>query len=156
MREYVYEPLEADEIRLLELQAGAADSELHGDIHTFRLPEDEEPVSSHEILLTREGGFNIPNAPSYSALSYTWGPDLSLRHTIKVLQNGRLCQLGIKPNLNDALLALLPNQTGTLVVGTLFAIGLRRTSRRITELHAIGAHAEISLALTELAARHHV
>ncbi|KAK5118220.1 hypothetical protein LTR85_008200 [Meristemomyces frigidus] len=103
MREYLYEPLEADEIRLLELQAGAADSELHGDIHTFRLPEDEEPVNSHEILLTREGGVNVPNAPRYSALSYTWGKDLSLRHAIKVLQNGRLCQLGIKPNLYDAL-----------------------------------------------------
>lgn len=34
-----------------------------------------------------------------------------------------------------ALIALLPNQVGTLLVGTLFAIGLRRTSRRITALH---------------------
>ncbi|CAN5346232.1 hypothetical protein BH11ACT2_BH11ACT2_02570 [soil metagenome] len=35
-----------------------------------------------------------------------------------------------------ALIGLLPNQVGTLLVGTLFAIGLRRTSARITELHA--------------------
>lgn len=34
------------------------------------------------------------------------------------------------------LIELLPNQAGTLVVGTLFAIGLRSTSRRITALHA--------------------
>lgn len=34
------------------------------------------------------------------------------------------------------LIELLPNQAGTLVVGTLFAIGLRGTSRRITALHA--------------------
>ncbi|MFT4122587.1 MAG: hypothetical protein QM635_02010 [Microbacteriaceae bacterium] len=33
------------------------------------------------------------------------------------------------------LLALVPNQGGTLLVGTLFAIGLRHTSRRIAELH---------------------
>lgn len=34
------------------------------------------------------------------------------------------------------LLGLLPNQFGTLLVGTLFALGLRATSRRIAELHA--------------------
>ena len=103
MREYQYEPLEADEIRLLELQAGEADSDLHGNLHKFRLPEDDEPLASHEVVLTREGGVNVPNAPSYSALSYTWGPDLRHRHSIRILQDGRLCQLGIKPNLYDAL-----------------------------------------------------
>ena len=103
MREYVYEPLEADEIRLLELQAGASDSDLVGNLHKFRLPEDDEPLGSHEIVLTREGGVDVPNAPSYSALSYTWGNDLSLDRTIKVSQHGRLCQLGVKPNLYDAL-----------------------------------------------------
>jgi hypothetical protein len=39
-------------------------------------------------------------------------------------------------NGSAAMLALLPNQVGTLLVGTLFAIGLRQTSRRITALHA--------------------
>ena len=34
------------------------------------------------------------------------------------------------------LLALMPNQLGTLLVGTLFAIGLRRTSATIAALHA--------------------
>jgi hypothetical protein len=33
-------------------------------------------------------------------------------------------------------LALVPNQVGTLLVGTLFSIGLRATSRRIADLHA--------------------
>jgi len=47
------------------------------------------------------------------------------------------------------LLGLLPNQIGTLLVGTLFAIGLRRTSRRITELHAEQA----AIASVESAAR---
>jgi len=33
------------------------------------------------------------------------------------------------------LLWVLPNQVGTLVVGTLFAVGLRRTSQRISAMH---------------------
>lgn len=37
---------------------------------------------------------------------------------------------------SGALLSLIPNQIGTLLVGTLFAIGLRQTSQRITALHA--------------------
>jgi hypothetical protein len=47
------------------------------------------------------------------------------------------------------LVGLLPNQVGTLLVGTLFAVALRRTSKRITELHAEQA----ALASAESAAR---
>jgi hypothetical protein len=103
MREYQYEALEADEIRLLELHAGDPDSDLSGSILKFRLPEDDEPVASHEVVLTREGGATIPNAPSYSALSYTWGENSRNRHSINVLQDGRICSLGVKTNLFDGL-----------------------------------------------------
>ena len=102
MREYKYAPLEGDDIRLLELQAGKGDADLHGKIHRFRLPEEDEPSLSHEVTLTREGGVNVPNAPRYSALSYTWGDPRQLFH-IHVLQDGMLCQLPIKENLCDAL-----------------------------------------------------
>jgi hypothetical protein len=47
------------------------------------------------------------------------------------------------------LIQLIPNQVGTMVVGTLFAIGLRQTSARITALHAEQA----ALASAESAAR---
>ncbi|KXL50896.1 hypothetical protein M433DRAFT_61022 [Acidomyces richmondensis BFW] len=103
MHDFQYEPLEADEIRLFELFAGDPNAQLSGRIHRFRLPEDDEPVTNHEVLLTREGGLHIPNAPRYSALSYTWGKDSQNRQSISVLQNGQLCQLGIKTNLYDAL-----------------------------------------------------
>ncbi|MDM4762445.1 hypothetical protein QT381_05435 [Galbitalea sp. SE-J8] len=53
---------------------------------------------------------------------------------------------------NPYVLALLPNQSGTLVVGTLFAIGLRRTSRRIAELHARQAAIAAADAATRAAA----
>lgn len=105
MREYQYEALEADEIRLLELHAGAQHAELHGVIHRFRLPEDDEPTTGHEVLLTRQDGLVSPKAPPYHALSYTWG-DTRHRHTISILQGGQLCQVPIKPNLYDALIRL--------------------------------------------------
>jgi len=103
MRNFQYEPLEADEIRLFELFAGDSDAPISGHIHRFRLPEDNEPVAKHEVLLTREDGFSISNAPRYSALSYTWGKDAQNRQSISILQNGQLCQLGVKINLYDAL-----------------------------------------------------
>jgi len=99
MHEYQHEPLEADEIRLFELQAGDPESDLHGSIHRFRFPEDQQD----ELVLTRESGNSVPNAPRYSALSYTWGANPRNTKTISVLQGGRLCSLGVKPNLYDAL-----------------------------------------------------
>ena len=107
MRVYQYQPLEPDEIRLLELQAGDVNTDLHGHIHRYRLPEDDsEPESNHEVLLTREGGVTVPNTPHYSALSYVWGDVLRLEHTINIFQDGGLCPISIKTNLYDALKCL--------------------------------------------------
>jgi hypothetical protein len=101
--EYVYTPLEADEIRLLEVHAGDDDSDLHGSLHTFRLPVDDEPANGYEVFLTRSTGFNIPNAPPYDALSYVWGSAVRLRHHIKILQDGKLRYISLRPNLFEAL-----------------------------------------------------
>ena len=103
MRIYRYTPLEADEIRLLELQSGDDDAELQGSLHRYRLPEDVEPKSGTEVLLTREGGFNVPNAPNYEALSYTWGENARSRLFLKLLDENRFAQMNIKPNLDAAL-----------------------------------------------------
>ena len=102
MKDYRYISLESDEIRLLELVADDNASELHGKLDKFRLPENDEPTSGQQVLVTR-GGVDIPNAPPYEALSYTWGVAVSPKHSIKVLQDGELCQLSITPNLRDAL-----------------------------------------------------
>nr|POE72135.1 heterokaryon incompatibility protein 6, or allele [Quercus suber] len=102
MTQYQYSPLAPDEIRLLELQAGSAGKELNAVIHIVRLPEDDEPSISHEVQVTREGGVEVPKAPPYSALSYTWGVS-KYSHHITVLQGGQLCRLPIKQNLHDAL-----------------------------------------------------
>ena len=106
MKAYRYTPLEHDEIRLLELAAGDSGEELHGKLDKFRLPEHDEPTAGHEILVTREG-VDVPNAPAYEALSYTWGEkNQKSPHSIKVLRDGELCYLAIKANLRDALLRI--------------------------------------------------
>lgn len=124
MLDYQYVALEADEIRLLELQSGDPNSELHGVIHKYRLPEDDEPdITLQQVLLTREGGYTIPNAPDYSALSYTWGNNYRNSHSISILQDGRLCKLHVKPNLYDALrrlrLEIKPNGSQMLWVDSI-------------------------------------
>lgn len=103
MRPYQYHPLEIDEIRLLELHAGDIGGELQASIHIFRLPEDEEPKQGHEVLLTRENGFDVPNAPEYQALSYTWGEEAEIQHLLNILEDNGISQICIKPNLDDAL-----------------------------------------------------
>lgn len=105
MRKYSYEPLESDEIRLLELFAGDHNSELHGSLDKFRLPENEEPSSGQHLVITRDG-VEIQNAPAYRALSYTWGHDAEASQYLRVLQNREYCYLPMKPNLRDALLRL--------------------------------------------------
>lgn len=102
MPHYRYQPLAPDEVRLLEIQSGASDADLNGTIHVFRLPEDDEPGTSHEIRVTRESGLHVAKAPHYTALSYTWG-STHANHHINILQDGRLCRLPIKQNLHDAL-----------------------------------------------------
>ncbi|EMC91886.1 hypothetical protein BAUCODRAFT_39031 [Baudoinia panamericana UAMH 10762] len=108
MKPYQYEALEADEIRLLQLQAGGAETELHGTLHTYRLSDNDDDADvGSELFVSREGGVTVPNAPPYRALSYTWGSDLSHRYHVRVLQrNGSLSELGIKHNLYDALIRL--------------------------------------------------
>ena len=101
--EYIYNPLEADEIRLLELQAGDEGSDLHGILHVFRLPVEDEPLDGYEVLLTRETGVDTPNAPSYDALSYCWLSSVKGQYRMKILQDGKLRNVYLKPNLFDAL-----------------------------------------------------
>src|SRR4051794_21321314 len=103
MLQYKYQPLEADEIRLLELHAGDFEADLEGSLHTFRLPEDDEQPSGHEVLLTRDNGFDVPNAPQYEALSYTWGASPEFRHFLRVIENCEVSRMEIRPNLDDAL-----------------------------------------------------
>lgn len=103
VKQYEYKTLEADEIRLLELHPGDLEADLHGVLHQFRLPEDDEIVNTHEVFVTREGGHVSEKAPSYEALSYTWGGNPRARKAIHVVQDGKVCQLPIKPNLFDAL-----------------------------------------------------
>ncbi|OCK82071.1 HET-domain-containing protein [Lepidopterella palustris CBS 459.81] len=103
MRHYQYKPLEADEIRLLELQSGDFDAELKGSLLIFKLPEDDEPRCGHEILLMRDGGPDTPNAPNYDALSYTWGESARSRLFLNIMDDGKLSQMDIKPNLDGAL-----------------------------------------------------
>ncbi|OCL04902.1 HET-domain-containing protein, partial [Glonium stellatum] len=91
------------EIRLLELQAGDYDAELRGSLYTFRFPEDDEPRYGHEVLLTRDGGLNVPNAPKYEALSYTWGEDTRHPHFLKILDDKKDFLMDIMPNLDGAL-----------------------------------------------------
>ena len=105
MKEYRYESLESDEVRLLELFFGDPGSELHGRLERFRLPENEEPGSGQRVVVTRDG-VDIPTVPTYEALSYVWGHDMKTQHSIGILQNDELCYLPIKPNLHDALLRL--------------------------------------------------
>lgn len=100
---YTYHRLEADEIRLFELLSGDPDSVLQGSLHRFRLPEDAEPIQGHKVFLTREDGFDVPNAPEYEALSYTWGAVSKSRHDLQVLEGNKSFQLPIRPNLDTAL-----------------------------------------------------
>lgn len=103
MRPYQYKSLEADEIRLLKLQGGDTDAEVEGSLRIYRLPEDEEPQYGHEVLLTRDGGFNVHKAPKYQALSYTWGEETRSQPLLNILEDGTFYHLPIKPNLDDAL-----------------------------------------------------
>lgn len=103
MDAYIYNALELDEIRLLELYNGGINTELDANLRIYRLPDDEEPGSGHQVFLTRDGGFNVPNAPSYQALSYTWGEDAPTRQMLRILKDGSFSFLSIKPNLDDAL-----------------------------------------------------
>lgn len=105
-KEYAYTSLEGDEIRLLELHAGEEDADLQGNLYVFRLPVEDEPADELELFLTRATGVPVPNAPSYDALSYVWGDVVRLRHQIKILQDGKLRHVPIKPNLHDALMRL--------------------------------------------------
>jgi hypothetical protein len=83
MDAYIYNALEIDEIRLLELRYGDINTQLDANLHIYRLPDDEEPRSGHQVFLTRDSGFNVPNAPSYQALSYTWGVDAPTQPVLK-------------------------------------------------------------------------
>lgn len=103
MKEYLYEALDEDEIRLLELQHGDEDAELHGSLHRFRLPIEEELPDEADIVLSQEIHASVPNAPPYNALSYVWGEAVKPRHQIRLVQDGQPCQLSIKPNLYEAL-----------------------------------------------------
>jgi hypothetical protein len=103
MRLYQYKPLEPDEIRLLELHGGSGDTELKGKIHSFRLPEDEELLENQELLLTRDGGVTVPNAPKFQALSYTWGAKSKDQPLLKVLEGGGFQEISLQVNLNAAL-----------------------------------------------------
>ncbi|WPH04729.1 heterokaryon incompatibility protein 6, or allele [Acrodontium crateriforme] len=116
MRTYSYAPLQGDEIRLLQLQAGDVDGDLHGRVHRFRLPEDLDD-NGHGVVLTTEKNTAttatapdsfISTAPQYSALSYTWGDPRELFY-IYILDDGDLSQLPIKQNLCDALKRLRQN-----------------------------------------------
>jgi len=103
MEPYVYNPLETDEIRLLEFRYDDRNAELEANLRTYRLPENEEPRSGHQVFLTRDSGFDVPNAPNYQALSYTWGLDTSTRLRLKIVDGQSLSFMLIKPNLDDAL-----------------------------------------------------
>ncbi|KAF7541033.1 hypothetical protein G7054_g954 [Neopestalotiopsis clavispora] len=103
MTPYIYQDLESDEIRLLELLPGVADSNVEGVLHRFRLPEDAEPNEGHQVLLTREDGFQVPNAPKFRALSYTWGNNLSPCQKLLIRQGESNFELDIRPNLDGAL-----------------------------------------------------
>jgi Heterokaryon incompatibility protein (HET) len=76
MEEYEYLRLDVNEIRILEILPG----------------EDSEPV------VCQLKHFFIDELPTYSALSYTWGDELTSEF---VLIDGK--RLGIKPNLDAAL-----------------------------------------------------
>ncbi|KAK6078641.1 hypothetical protein SCUP515_09691 [Seiridium cupressi] len=103
MAPYIYQQLEADEIRLLELYAGGQESDLQAALHRFRLPEDVEPNEGHQVLVTREDGFNVPNAPEFEALSYTWGQTSGTSHTLKIMELKATSELDIRPSLHGAL-----------------------------------------------------
>ncbi|TVY42247.1 Heterokaryon incompatibility protein 6,OR allele [Lachnellula subtilissima] len=103
MEPYVYKPLETDEIRLLEFRYGDHNAELEANLRTYRLPENEEPRFGHQVFLTRDGGFDVPNAPEYQALSYPWGLDTSTRFLLKMVDGQSRSFMLIKPNLDDAL-----------------------------------------------------
>ncbi|KAH8647998.1 heterokaryon incompatibility protein-domain-containing protein [Tricladium varicosporioides] len=103
MSSYLYRSLEDDEIRLLELHSGNNEDPLEASLHVCRLPEDEEPRDSHQVLITRDGGFNVPNAPSYQALSYVWGAEDAPLQCLNIIEDESSWQLFIKPNLDDAL-----------------------------------------------------
>ncbi|KAH6664129.1 heterokaryon incompatibility protein-domain-containing protein [Halenospora varia] len=103
MTTYVYRALEDDEIRLLELHSGDDDGPLEATLHVCRLPEDEEPRDSHEVLITRDGGFDVPNAPDYQALSYVWGAEDAALQCLNIIEDEGSSQFLIKPNLDDAL-----------------------------------------------------
>lgn len=103
MKEYEYEPLDEDEIRLLELQHGDEDAELHGSIHRFRLPIEAEHADEDDVILTHESDSSVLSAPAYNALSYVWGEALKPRHQVRLVQDGQHFQIPIKPNLYEAL-----------------------------------------------------
>lgn len=104
MPEYCYQSLEADEIRLLELYAGGFNTELEASLHSFRLPEDDEPGEGQgQVLLTRDDGSDVPNAPEFEALSYTWGSTSLSQHVLKLIDDSHATHMEIRPNLDGAL-----------------------------------------------------
>ncbi|KAJ4142670.1 hypothetical protein NW754_010109 [Fusarium falciforme] len=104
MATYQYQRLQPDEIRLLALSAGSYDAKLEGSLDIFRLPENEEPEEGHQVLVTRDTGSDVQNAPPYEALSYTWGSLPISPHTLSiVVGEGETATLDITPNLDLAL-----------------------------------------------------
>lgn len=85
MLDYPYQsnPLEGDEIRLLNLSGGDAQEELVGNLEVVKL--------SADTLLQR-----------YDALSYTWGEQKPTEH-IKIIQSNQQYRIRIRPNLYQAL-----------------------------------------------------
>ena len=140
--EYVYNSLEADEIRLLELQAGDGDSDLHGVLHVFRLPVEDEPLDGYEVLLTRDTGVDTPNAPPYDALSYCWGSAVKGQYRMKILQSGKLRNVYLKPNLFDALKRLrqeIPQDGTKMLWADSICINQVSGPRPILEAHTADA-----------------
>jgi hypothetical protein len=77
--EYIYAPLQKGEMRLLEILPGQPD----------------DPLQCHLRTVSLEDATKLP---SYAAISYTWGDDLSDR---TIMVDGR--RLSVKPNLDAAL-----------------------------------------------------
>ncbi|KAH8886015.1 hypothetical protein GQ53DRAFT_876326 [Thozetella sp. PMI_491] len=94
------------EIRLLRLRPGNKDDDLRGNIerYTFR----HDPNVDRTGTKKRHGAFDVQDAaeaddlPPYEALSYTWGED-KIVGTIKILEGGKMYEIGLRRNLMAAL-----------------------------------------------------
>ncbi|RDW63276.1 hypothetical protein BP6252_10821 [Coleophoma cylindrospora] len=104
----------ASEIRLLRLRPGYKDDDLSGNIERYTFHHDPTVgatygyKSDHGYNQEKEGGeegeseVEVDQLPEYEALSYTWGDD-KIVGTIKILEGGKMYEIGLRQNLMAAL-----------------------------------------------------